>query len=75
MRTYIVEKAEGGIGRLYTDDTFTLAFGTGWQDRGESTIQQLAESISTKSLLKIARGPVNNSQDKARRALILALGE
>lgn len=47
--------------QLWSDDTFTLHFGEGFEDKTESTYRELAETVSEQSLLEIANRVGNST--------------
>ncbi len=67
---HYVNRTDGGYAYLVSDDTFTLAFGEGFEDKGESTAQDLSEAVTPESLIHLARHAEDqNDRQKSRRAL------
>lgn len=71
MRIFNVIDTYGCEAQLWSDDSFTLHFGIGFEDQGESTPADLAASVSGDSLRKIAASGDDNDKCKAQAALAL----
>jgi hypothetical protein len=69
MKTYKVTSIYGTEAILWSDDTFTLHFGEGFDDQCESTPETLAESVQLSSLELIAALGDSNEAQKASAAV------
>jgi len=70
MKTYEVFTSMSGNAELWSDDTYTLHFGAGFDDECESTPEMLWEAVSADSLKFIAAcGASANDRGKALAAL------
>jgi len=68
-RSYSVETKDGSEATLWSDDTFTLHFGAGFDDECESTPEMLAEAVAAHSLVDISNSRDGNDSSKATAAL------
>lgn len=69
MTTYTVTTTDGTEATLWSDDTFTLHFGAGFDEQTESTVEELSESVSREDLLRIAAESTDQSdREKAAKA-------
>lgn len=72
MKTYQVVTHDGSNAELWSDDTFTLHFGEGFEEQCESTPRDLADVVSRASLVEIAEESRDqNDRGKAEKALAL----
>lgn len=69
MKIHKVKTIDGQSAELWSDDTFTLHFGSGFEYQCESTPRDLAEAISLESLRFIADNGDRNEQEKAEKAI------
>lgn len=73
-RVLKVETTFGTDAELWSDDTFTLHFGEGFEEQSESTPSLLAESVTRESLESIANAAGDaNHREKAQAALECAM--
>lgn len=56
----------GGAAKLWSDDTYTLHFGEGFDDQVESTPEMLADAVSAQSLIDILRSEDADQNDRAK---------
>ena len=71
MKTfYSVLTIDGRDAELWSDDTYTLHFGNGFEDECESTPSALAAAVSEESLYEIVgTAKDRNDRDKANAAI------
>ena len=70
MTTYQIKAIDGSSCELWSDDTFTLHFGAGFDEQCESTPETLSAAVSESSLRRIVVTARNsNDREKAQQAL------
>ena len=74
MRIFNVHDRFGCEAQLWSDDTFTLHFGEGFEDQVESTEADLSAAVSRSDLERIAHGSDGaDSNDQSKAAAALAI--
>ncbi len=68
MKNFTIKTRHGTKATLSSDDTFTLAFGNGFDEQGESTSRDLAAALDSADLFRLYGEIGITSQEAAKIA-------